>query len=170
MNTYTKFCPNVWVAQCEETYKKGDEIIVTTKHGKENECIVWNYLGMKNGLYLYSITRADGFNSQERANGFLFYDAAKAYSPEVIRQVRKMSPAFDEAFRARAKKPDHEISVRIDKRTVVMVKASKWTPDYAERYKARMEASKPQQRWSGDQCMRMYNDTIKTPKPKKKKK
>ena len=102
------------------------------------------------------------------AKGFLFYDAAKAYAPEVIRQVRKLSPAFDAAFKARAKKPDHEISVRIDKRTVVMVKASKWTPDYAERYKARMEASKPQQRWSGDQCMRMYNDTIKTPKPKRK--
>ena len=67
MNTYTKDCPNVWVAQCTETHKKGDEIIVTTTHGKENECIVWNYLGMKNGLYLYSITRADGFNSQERA-------------------------------------------------------------------------------------------------------
>lgn len=102
------------------------------------------------------------------AKGFLFYDAAKAYAPEVIRHVRKLSPAFDEAFKARAKKPDHEISVRIDKRTVVMVKASKWTPDYAERYRAKMEASKPQQRWSGDQCMRMYNDTIKTPKKKKK--
>ena len=104
------------------------------------------------------------------AKGFLFYDATKAYTPETIRQVRKLSPAFDAAFKARAKKPDHEISVRIDKRTVVMVKASKWTPDYAERYRAKMEASKPQQRWSGDQCMRMYNDTIKTPKPKKKKK
>ena len=102
------------------------------------------------------------------AKGFLFYDAAKAYTPEVIRQVRKLSPAFDEAFKTRAKKPDHEISVRIDKRTVVMVKASKWTPDYAERYRAKMEASKPQQRWSGDQCMRMYNDTIKTPKKRKK--
>ena len=67
MNTYTKYCPNVWVAQCTETHKKGDEIIVETKHGKENECIVHNYLGMKNGLYLYSITRADGYNSQERA-------------------------------------------------------------------------------------------------------
>lgn len=109
-------------------------------------------------------------NTGKPAKGFLFYDAAKAYAPETIRQVRKLSPAFDEAFRAHSKKPDHEISVRIDKRTVVMVKASKWTPDYAERYKARMEASKPQQRWSGDQCMRMYNDTIKTPKPKKKKK
>lgn len=107
-------------------------------------------------------------NTGKPAKGFLFYDAAKAYAPEVIRHVRKLSPAFDAAFKTRAKKPDHEISVRIDKRTVVMVKASKWTPDYAERYRAKMEASKPQQRWSGDQCMRMYNDTIKTPKKRKK--
>ena len=109
-------------------------------------------------------------NTGKHAKGFLFYDAANAYSPEIIRHVRKLSPAFDAAFKARAKQPDHEISVRIDARTVVMVKASKWTLDYAERYRAKMEASKPQQRWSGDQCMRMYNDTIKTPKPKKKKK
>ncbi len=84
--------------------------------------------------------------------------------------MRKLSPAFDEAFRARARKPDHEISVRIDKRTVVMVKASKWTPDYAERYKARMEASRPRQRFNYADYMRTINDTIKTPKPKKKKK
>ena len=109
-------------------------------------------------------------NMGKPAKGFLFYDAAKAYAPEAIRQVRKLSPAFDAAFRARTKKPDHEISVRIDKRTVVMVKASKWTPDYAERYLAKMEASKPHQRWTGDQCMRMWNDTIKEPKPKHKKK
>ena len=109
-------------------------------------------------------------NTGKPAKGFLFYDAAKAYAPEAIRQVRKLSPAFDEAFMARARKPDHEISVRIDKRTVVMVKASKWTPDYAERYLAKMEASKPHQRWTGDQCMRMWNDTIKEPKPKHKKK
>ena len=85
-------------------------------------------------------------NTGKPAKGFLFYDAAKAYTPETIRQVRKLSPAFDEAFRAHSKKPDHEISVRIDPRTVIMVKASKWTPDYAERYRARMEASRPQGR------------------------
>lgn len=109
-------------------------------------------------------------NTGKPAKGFLFYDAAKAYSPETIRHVRKMSPAFDEAFRARAKQPDHEISVRIDARTVIMVKASKWTPDYAERYRAKMEASKPQQRFNYSDYMRTMNDTIKTPKPKKKKK
>eukprot|EP01029_Cantina_marsupialis_P030386 TRINITY_DN8216_c0_g1_i5.p1 TRINITY_DN8216_c0_g1~~TRINITY_DN8216_c0_g1_i5.p1 ORF type:complete len:218 (-),score=25.55 TRINITY_DN8216_c0_g1_i5:126-779(-) len=71
MNTYKKFCPNVFIAKCEEEYKKGDTIIVETRRGKENECIVHNFIGYtgtkENPLYCYSITRADGFNCQERA-------------------------------------------------------------------------------------------------------
>ena len=39
MNTYVKFAPNVFVAKCEEQYEKGEVIEVTTKYGKENECI-----------------------------------------------------------------------------------------------------------------------------------
>ncbi len=98
MNTYTKYCPNVWVAQCTETHKKGDEIIVETKHGKENECIVWNYLGMKNGLYLYSITRADGFNSQERA---------KAKAERYEEWADKAQQRSDEAFERSSKAVEH---------------------------------------------------------------
>lgn len=67
MNTYVKYCPNVFVAKCDEQHEKGETIIVTTKYGKENECIVWNYLGERNGSFFYSITRADGFDSRERA-------------------------------------------------------------------------------------------------------
>lgn len=71
MNTYKKYCPNVFVAQCEEKQKKGSKIIVTTKYGKENECIIHNFVGYagtkENPLYCYSITRLDGYNSQERA-------------------------------------------------------------------------------------------------------
>lgn len=71
MNTYKKYCPNVFVAQCEEKHQKGDTIIVETKYGKENEHIVHNFIGYtgtkENPLYCYSITRTDGFNSQERA-------------------------------------------------------------------------------------------------------
>lgn len=67
MNTYRKYCPNVYVAQCEEKHEKGDTIIVNTKYGKENECIVFNLIAEKDGFYYYSIVRADGFNSQERA-------------------------------------------------------------------------------------------------------
>ena len=71
MNTYKKYCPNVFVAQCEEKHEKGEIIIVETKYGKEHECIVHNFVGYtgtkEKPMYCYSITRADGFNNQERA-------------------------------------------------------------------------------------------------------
>ena len=67
MNTYVKFAPNVFVAKCEEQYEKGEVIEVTTKYGKENECIIFNLIGKKDGFYYYSIVRADGFNVQEWA-------------------------------------------------------------------------------------------------------
>ena len=68
MNTYKKYCPNVFVANCEQRHEKGDVITLTTKYGKEHECIVFNYLGqLKQGGYLYSIVRADGFNFQQWA-------------------------------------------------------------------------------------------------------
>lgn len=68
MNTYRKYCPNVFVAQCEDKHEKGDIIIIETKYGKEIENEIHNYLGTnREGLHLYSVTRVDGFNSQERA-------------------------------------------------------------------------------------------------------
>jgi len=67
MNTYVKFCPNVYIAKCEEPYQKGDTIIVTTKRDKENESIVFNLIKEQDGFYYYSIVRADGFNVQEHA-------------------------------------------------------------------------------------------------------
>jgi len=67
MNTYKRYCPNVFVAKCEEEYQKGDTIIVETKYGKENEHTVHNLVGKKDGFFFYSKTRVDGFNSQERA-------------------------------------------------------------------------------------------------------
>ena len=71
MNTYKKYCPNVFVAQCEEKHEKGDIITMTTKYGKEHECEVHNFVGYtgtkENPMYCYSITRLDGFNNQERA-------------------------------------------------------------------------------------------------------
>lgn len=67
MNTYKKYCPNVFVAECEQEYKKGETITVQTKYGKENEHIVHNLVFTKDGKFYYSITRADGFNAQERA-------------------------------------------------------------------------------------------------------
>jgi hypothetical protein len=71
MNTYKKYCPNVFIAQCSEKKEKGKKIIVTTKYGKENEHIIHNFIGFtgtkEEPMYCYSITRADGFNNQERA-------------------------------------------------------------------------------------------------------
>lgn len=67
MNTYHKFVPNVFLAKCEEKHEKGDEILVTTKYGKENECIVFNLIFERDGFYYYSIVRSDGFNVQEWA-------------------------------------------------------------------------------------------------------
>lgn len=67
MNTYYKFCPNVFLAKCEEEYEKGDIVIVTTKYGKEVENIVHNLILEKDDFYFYSITRSDGFNTQKYA-------------------------------------------------------------------------------------------------------
>ena len=66
-NTYKKYCPNVYVAKCDAPHEKGETILVETKHGKENECIVFNLVHQTPDAFYYSIVRADGFNSQERA-------------------------------------------------------------------------------------------------------
>ena len=44
-NTYRKFCPNVFVAQCTDEHQKGDLILLETKYGKEVENEVHNFLG-----------------------------------------------------------------------------------------------------------------------------
>ena len=67
MNTYYKFCPNVFLAKCDAKHEKGETILVTTKYGKENESIVFNLIFERDGFYYYSIVRADGFNVQEWA-------------------------------------------------------------------------------------------------------
>ena len=67
MNTYQKYCPNVYLAKCEEQYEKGEIIEVETKYGKPNESIVFNLIAEKDGYFYYSIVRADGFNVQEWA-------------------------------------------------------------------------------------------------------
>ena len=64
MNTYSKFCPNVFLAKCTEKHHKGEVIQVKTKYGKENDCIVHNFIYEKDGHYFYSITREDGTNAQ----------------------------------------------------------------------------------------------------------
>lgn len=68
MNTFKKYCPNVFVAECTEQHEKGEIITLETKYGKEVENEVHNFLGKtKEGKFLYSITRTDGTNSQTKA-------------------------------------------------------------------------------------------------------
>lgn len=67
MNTYSKFCPNVFLAKCTERHAKGDIINVATKYGKENESEVFNLIYEKDSFFFYSIIRTDGTNTQTRA-------------------------------------------------------------------------------------------------------
>lgn len=67
MNTYAKYCPNVFLAKCTDKHERGELILVTTQYGKENESEVFNLILERDGFYYYSIIRADGFNAQERA-------------------------------------------------------------------------------------------------------
>lgn len=115
-------------------------------------------------LGLSAVYAASRLNTGKCAKRWLLYDTAHAYTADTIAHVRKLSPAFDEAFDARENQPEHEVSVRIDSKTIILVKASKWTPDYADRYRAKMEASRPQ---SHTQGFRVMNDTIKAPTSKR---
>lgn len=67
MNTYFKYAPNVYLAKCEGEHERGEIIQVTTKHGKENDCVVHNRIGTRDGFFFYSITRVDGLNAQTYA-------------------------------------------------------------------------------------------------------
>jgi hypothetical protein len=66
MNKFKKYCPNVWVAECEEEHKKGDVIQLETKYGKDVDCEVYNLLASKNGTYYYSIVRVEENTFAER--------------------------------------------------------------------------------------------------------
>ena len=59
MNKFRKYCPNVWVAECEEEYEKGEVIELETKYGKTVECIVYNLIAQNSDKYFYSIVRLE---------------------------------------------------------------------------------------------------------------
>lgn len=94
-NTYSKYCPNVFVAKCPERHEKGETIIVTTKYGKENEHIVWNLVYERDGFFYYSITRADGFDCQERARA-----KAERHNEWSDNADKRSKEAFDRAMGA----------------------------------------------------------------------
>lgn len=95
MNTYSKYCPNVWVAKCSEKHSRGEIIILTTKHGNENSCVVWNFLYERDGFYFYSITREDGYNHQERAKA-----KAEKYQDWADAANRRSNEAFERSNKA----------------------------------------------------------------------
>ena len=67
MNTYAKYCPNVFLAKCNEPHEKGEIITLTSKYGNETEVIVHNLVKHQGDFYYYSFTRYDGMNSQTYA-------------------------------------------------------------------------------------------------------
>lgn len=66
MNKFRKYCPNVWVAECQQEYAKGDVIQLETQYGKEVDCEVFNLIASKNGLFFYSIERVEEKSYAER--------------------------------------------------------------------------------------------------------
>ncbi|AGO15500.1 hypothetical protein K756_01120 [Glaesserella parasuis ZJ0906] len=68
MNTYAKFCPNVFLAKCQEQHEKNEIITVTSKYGNETEVEIHNLVKQQGGFYFYSFVRCDGLNSQARAS------------------------------------------------------------------------------------------------------
>ncbi len=59
MNKFKKYCPNVWVAECDDEQEKGDIIELETKYGKTVECEVHNLIGKNSEKYFYSIVRVE---------------------------------------------------------------------------------------------------------------
>jgi len=66
MNKFKKYCPNVWVAECEEEYGKGEIIELETKYGKEVECEVYNLIAKNGEKYFYSIVRVEDQSYAQR--------------------------------------------------------------------------------------------------------
>lgn len=66
MNKFRKYCPNVWVAECEEEYEKGEIIQLETKYGKEIDCEVYNLIAKNTDKFFYSIVRIEDLSYAQR--------------------------------------------------------------------------------------------------------
>ena len=112
-------------------------------------------------------------NTCEPAKGWFLFDDIRLAMPETQRKLRKACPAFDKAKQAieaktkRRRKNGGDVAVRIDSRTIILVPAEKWTPDYADRYRAKMEASKPQPHSQPFKTFTDMNNAIKQKKVKR---
>ena len=66
MNTFKKYCENVFVAETQTEYKKGNVIALTTKYGKEVNCEVYNLVQKANDKFYYSIVRIEDKSYAQR--------------------------------------------------------------------------------------------------------
>lgn len=90
MNKFIKYCPNVYVAECEEEYKKGDLIFLETKYGKQVECEVYNFLGYsRNKNRVYSVVRTEGKSYAERK--------AEKYSDYASKNIAKSKDKWQQS-------------------------------------------------------------------------
>lgn len=93
MNKFKKYAPNVWIAECDDQYEKGDIIQIETKHGKEVDCKVYNFLGYtgtkEEPKYCYSIVRIEDQSYAEKK--------AEKYHNASIRTAKKQNEYFEKA-------------------------------------------------------------------------
>ena len=66
MNIFKKYCPNVWIAECDDAYEKGEIIELQTKYGKLVPCEVYNLIKQANDRFYYSIVRVEDKTYAER--------------------------------------------------------------------------------------------------------
>lgn len=59
MNKFRKYCSNVWIAECQEEYSKGEIIELETQYGKMVECEVFNLIKRTEEKFFYSIVRVE---------------------------------------------------------------------------------------------------------------
>lgn len=90
MNKFIKYCPNVWVAECEEEYQKGDLIYLETKYGKQVECEVYNFLGYsRNKKRVYSVVRTEEKSYAERK--------AEKYNNSALKNIAKSNEKWEQS-------------------------------------------------------------------------
>ena len=66
-NIFKKYTAGVYCIQSENhDLRHGDNVTITTKYGKEVDCVIWKKLFTKGEYTYYSYVREDGFCSKER--------------------------------------------------------------------------------------------------------
>lgn len=89
MNKFKKYCPNVWIAECEEEYERGEIIELETKYGKQVECEVFNLIFKRGDKYYYSIVKLEDMTYAERK--------AQKYRNASNRNIEKSKERFKAA-------------------------------------------------------------------------